>query len=100
MCTRRFLLFAAALLAVAALPVPAPGYHIVATYALGGDGTWDYLALDTQGHRLFIARQNRVMVIDPSTGKALGEIPGLKGAHGVAFSYANNKGFATSGTDG
>lgn len=70
---------------------------MVNTYALGGDGSWDYLAFDTQGHRVFIARQNRVMVVDPATGKLLGEIPGLKGAHGVAFSYATNQGFATEG---
>ena len=97
MIARRFWPLAAALLLVAAAPVPAPGYHIVNTYALGGDGSWDYLAFDTQGHRLFIARQNRVMVVDPSTGKLLGEIPGVMGAHGVAFVDAINRGFATEG---
>ncbi len=33
----------------------AQSYHVVNTYTLGGDGGWDYLALDTVGHRLFIA---------------------------------------------
>ena len=74
-------------------------YHIVKTFTLGGDGGWDYVALDTVGHRLFVARQTRVMVIDPETGKLLAEIPGLNRAHGVAFSYASGKGFATSGGD-
>ncbi len=77
----------------------APGYHTVKTFALGGDGSWDYLSLDTQGHRLFIARQNRVMVVDPASGKLLGEVPGIVGAHGVAFAYAAGRGFATSGND-
>jgi YVTN family beta-propeller protein len=77
----------------------APGYHVASTYALGGDGSWDYLALDMQGHRLFIARQNRQMVVDPATGQLLGEVPGIKGAHGVAFAYASGRGFATSGND-
>lgn len=100
MMLRRFVPLALALLALAASPPPAPpGYHVVATYAPWGDGGWDYLAFDTQGHRLFVARQNRVMVVEPSSGKLLGEIPGLSAAHGVAFSYANSRGFATSGRD-
>ena len=74
------------------------GYHITASYPLGGSGSWDYLTFDSVGHRLFIARQNRVSVVDAATGKLLGEIPGLKGAHGVAFSYADNRGFATEGS--
>jgi DNA-binding beta-propeller fold protein YncE len=77
----------------------AQSYHLTHTYTLGGDGGWDYLALDTVGHRLFVARQDRVMVIDPETGKMLAEIPGLNRAHGVAFAYAAGHGFATSGGD-
>jgi YVTN family beta-propeller protein len=91
---------AAVVFLVAATPSSAPpGYHLVRTWALGGDGSWDYLTLDTAGHRLFIARQNRVMVVDPANGNLLGEIPGFSSAHGVAFAYATGHGFATSGAD-
>lgn len=76
-----------------------PGYHVLSTYTIGGTGGWDYVAFDTVGHRLFIARQTRVQVIDPETGKLLGEIPGMARAHGIAFAYEFNHGFATSGTD-
>jgi hypothetical protein len=34
---------------------------------LGGDGGWDYIVPDPVNHRLFIARQNRVMVVDEDT---------------------------------
>jgi DNA-binding beta-propeller fold protein YncE len=74
-------------------------YHVTHTYTVGGDGGWDYLSLDTVGHRLFVARQDRVLVIDPASGKLLAEIPGLNRAHGIAFDYADGKGFATSGGD-
>ncbi len=74
-------------------------YHVLATHQLGGDGGWDYLALDTAGNRLFITRSDRVMVVDPDKGTVLGEIPGLHRAHGIAFSYATGHGFATSGAD-
>ncbi len=76
-----------------------PPYHVVASYQLGGDGGWDYIALDTMHNRLFIARSDRVMVVDPDKGTPLGEIPGFARAHGVAFSYATGHGFATSGAD-
>ena len=74
-------------------------YHVTHTYSLGGTGGWDYLSLDTVGHRLFVARQDRVMVVDPASGKLLAEIPGLNRAHGIAFDYADGRGFATSGGD-
>ena len=87
------------LLCAAVLAVTAQSYHLAHTYTLGGDGGWDYLALDTVGHRLFIARQDRVIVVDPDNGKVLGEILGLNRAHGVAFAYGAGHGFATSGAD-
>ncbi|HXY31352.1 MAG TPA: YncE family protein [Gemmatimonadaceae bacterium] len=95
-------ILAAASVAFAPPPLPAlapPGYHVVSTYVLGGDGGWDYLALDTVRHRLFISRQTRVTVVDPATGSAIGEVPGLNSSHGIAFSYETGHGFATSGRD-
>lgn len=86
---------AALALATAASGQSAP-YHRAQTFTLGGDEGWDYLALDTLGHRLFIARQDRIMVLDPAAGKLLGEIPGFERAHGVAFDYASGHGFATA----
>ena len=93
------LLLAAPLAPLAAQAAPA-AYHVTHDIRLGGDGRWDYVTLDSVGHRLFIARQNRVMVVDPKSGKLLGEIPGLDGAHGTAMAYAAGHGFATSGRDG
>jgi DNA-binding beta-propeller fold protein YncE len=102
-CAAAFLSFglrlAAPLLALAAPAFAQGGYSIKTQFKLGGDGSWDYLALDTAANRLFVARENRVMVIDAASGKLLGEIPGLNRAHGVAFAYAEGHGFATSGAD-
>ncbi|MFL5404006.1 MAG: YncE family protein [Gemmatimonadales bacterium] len=75
-------------------------YHVARQIRLGGEGRWDYIVLDTATNRLFIARQDRVMVVDPDKGKLLGEVRGLDGAHGVALDYETNHGFATSGHDG
>jgi DNA-binding beta-propeller fold protein YncE len=74
-------------------------YHIVKRILLGGAGSWDYLSLDTATNRLFIARTDRMTVVDATTGKMLGEIPGLDHGHGVAFAYSTGHGFVTSGED-
>jgi hypothetical protein len=76
-----------------------PTYRVTQTYPLGGDGSWDYIVPDPPRHRLFIARQNRVMVVDENNGKLLGEVTGIQGAHGTAIAASSGHGFATSGTD-
>jgi len=74
-------------------------YRITHTYTLGGDGGWDYIVPDPPTHRLFIGRQNRVMVVDEDNGTLLGEVTGIQGAHGTAIAAATGHGFATSGND-
>jgi DNA-binding beta-propeller fold protein YncE len=74
-------------------------YAITKTYPLGGDGSWDYLVPDPPTRRLFIGRQNRVMVVNADTGALLGEVTGIQGAHGTAIASATGHGFATSGND-
>lgn len=75
-------------------------YQITHRYTLGGDGSWDYLVSDPPNHRLFIGRQNRVMVVDQDSGTLVGEVTGIQGAHGAAVVNGTGHGFATSGNDG
>src|SRR3989441_7713150 len=74
-------------------------YRITHTYTLGGDGGWDSIVPDPANHRLFVGRQNRVMVVDEDNGTLLGEVTGIQGAHGTALADATGHGFATSGSD-
>ncbi len=74
-------------------------YRVTHTYELGGDGSWDYVVPDPPNHRVFIARQTRVMVVDEDSGKLLGEVTGINGAHGTAIAHSTGHGFATSGND-
>jgi DNA-binding beta-propeller fold protein YncE len=78
---------------------PVPRYHLAGQYPLGGEGGWDYLTVDTARHRVFVTRSDRVMVVDQSSGRLLGEIPGLHRGHGVALAYPANRAFVTSGAD-
>ncbi len=88
-----------ALSALTAFAQSSAAYHVTHTYTLGGDGSWDYVVPDPPNHRLFIARQNRVMVVDEDSGKLLGEVTGIQGAHGTAIAETTGHGFATSGND-
>ncbi|HVZ47860.1 MAG TPA: hypothetical protein VG916_03680 [Gemmatimonadaceae bacterium] len=82
------------------LPLAQGGsYAITHTYALGGAGSWDYIVPDVPNHRVFIGRQDRVMVVDENDGRLLGEVAGIKGAHGTAIVPGAGHGFATSGND-
>ena len=92
-----FALFSLA--AALALAQSGSSYRIARTYTLGGDGGWDYVVPDPAHHRMFIARQNRVMVVDANDGKLLGEVTGIQGAHGTAIVESAHRGFATSGND-
>jgi hypothetical protein len=74
-------------------------YHVAHTYTLGGEGSWDYIVPDPPNHRLYVARQTRVMVVDEDNGKLLGEVAGINGAHGTAIAESSGHGFATSGND-
>src|SRR5205814_10211226 len=69
----------------ATLVAQTSSYRITHTYALGGDGSWDYVIPDPPNHRMFIARQTRVMVVDTNSGKLLAEVTDIKGAHGTAI---------------
>jgi DNA-binding beta-propeller fold protein YncE len=88
-----------ALTLAAVFSLSAQSYRVTRTYPLGGDGSWDYVVPDPPNHRLFIARQTRVMVVDEDTGKLLGEVAGIQGAHGTAIAEGAGHGFATSGND-
>ena len=97
---RKPLILLVALFAGSQSPVPQSGaYHVIRRYALGGDGGWDYLTLDTASRRLYIARGTRVIVIDADSGSLVGEIPNTPGVHGVALVPELHRGFASAGRD-
>jgi DNA-binding beta-propeller fold protein YncE len=73
------------------------GWGVEKTLHIGGQGSWDYLTVDSATHRLFVPRSTHTLVIDADSGKTLGDIPGQKGAHGVAIVPSAGRGFITDG---
>jgi len=76
----------------------APGvFHVAERWPVGGAGGWDYLALDKSGARLFVTRQDRVDVIDTTSGTLIGSIADTPGAHGVALAPGLRRGYVSNG---
>lgn len=87
---------------LAAAPAAAqsvPGYGVVRTMQLGGDGGWDYIFVDSAAHRAYVARATRFMVVDLDSGKLAGEISDTPGAHGVAIVPELGIGFTSNGRE-
>jgi DNA-binding beta-propeller fold protein YncE len=72
-------------------------WSVTKTFALGGDGGWDYVTVDAPGHRLFVTRATHTMAVDTESGKLLGDIAGQVRSHGVAIVPKLNRGFITDG---
>src|SRR5580704_8368671 len=100
-CIRRWLPgWLIVLAAAAALAAAGPGYKVVNTYQVGGDGGWDYLTADAAARRLYISRATHVIVLDLDSGKTVGNIPDTPGVHGIALAPELGRGFTSNGREG
>jgi outer membrane protein assembly factor BamB len=87
-------------LAAGTVAAAGPGYHVVTTYKVGGEGGWDYLTADASARRLYISRATHVIVLDLDSGKHLGDIPDTPGVHGIALAPELGRGFTSNGREG
>lgn len=78
-------------------PVPRAAYGVSTHWPLGGDGGWDYLALEPSGGRLFISRGERVDVVETASGHRLAAIANTSGVHGIAFAPELKRGYTSNG---
>jgi YVTN family beta-propeller protein len=83
--------------ALEAQTTPAPVYHVVKQFKLGGEGGWDYLTIDSKARRLYVSHATHVMVVDADSGAVLGDIPDTSGVHGIAIVEDEGKGYTSNG---
>ena len=72
-------------------------FQVEQRWSVAGEGSWDYLTADAASHRLYIAHGTRVDVLDTTSGKVLGEVPGLTRCHGVVIAPDGKTGFVSDG---
>jgi len=85
-----------ALLLVAGAAAAAPAYTIGTPIPLGPPDRWDYLTFDAASHRVYAAHSTEVTVVDVESGKVVGRVAGVSGAHGVVVVPELGRGFAAS----
>jgi len=90
---KKLLLFAL----LSAVTFAAEGYKVLTKIKIGGEGRWDYVAIDAANRRLYVSHGTSVEVVDPDAGKVVGTISGLHGVHGIAIANELGKGFITNG---
>lgn len=95
-----FLLLPCSLLFAADPAASSPGLHVINTYAIGGEGWWDYIKMDPDARRLYISRGTHVMVMDADSGKVIGDIADTPGVHGIALAPDLGRGFTSNGREG
>lgn len=88
-------------LASAGEPAARPTYASTHTITVGAPERWDYLALDSDTHRLYLAHGDRVEVLDGGTGALIGRVSGIPGGtHGIGIVGALGKGYTDDGEAG
>ena len=75
-----------------------PSYQLLTKIAIGGEGGWDYLTVDSGAHRLYVTRGTHVMVIDTEKNAVVGDIPNTPGVHGVAIAPKLGRGYTQQRT--
>src|SRR5258708_6165030 len=95
------LLFSIAALVLASSALGAEGegskHQIVNKLPLEGGGRCDYVTVDPESHRVYIARATHLSVLDSETGAVVRAIPATPGVHGVAVALDLGIGFISEG---
>jgi len=74
--------------------------RVLKSFVAGGESRWDFVTVDSQAQRVYVAHSTCVTVFDADKGTVVGEVPDTPGVHGVAIVPDRNEGYATCGKDG
>jgi DNA-binding beta-propeller fold protein YncE len=72
-------------------------YRQLKEIAIGGEGGWDYLSVDTAARRLYVSHATKVVVVDLDKDAVVGEIAPAPGVHGIAIAPELGRGFVSNG---
>jgi DNA-binding beta-propeller fold protein YncE len=74
-------------------------YRQVKEIAIGGEGGWDYLSVDTAARRLYVSHATKVVVVDLDKDTVVGEIAPALGVHGIAIAPELGRAFVSNGRE-
>lgn len=80
-----------------AVSASAVDYQITKKIPIPGTGSWDYLAVDEGGRRLYVSHGTQVEVLDVDSGTIVGKVGNTPGVHGIAIAPELGRGFVSDG---
>jgi YVTN family beta-propeller protein len=74
-------------------------YKFIKSIPIGGEGGWDYLSIDEKTRKLYVTHASKIVIVDLTQDKVVGEIADTPGVHGFAIAPELGRGFASNGTE-
>jgi DNA-binding beta-propeller fold protein YncE len=74
-------------------------YKLLENIPIGGEGGWDYLSIDADARKLYVTQASKIVVVDLTRNKVVGEIAATPGVHGFAIAPALGRGFSSNGAE-
>jgi len=84
-------------LALGTAACAAPGIAVVAKVEIGGVGRWDYLHVDAERHRLYLAHGSQTEVFDTRSNQRVGTVPDTPGVRAIATAPELGLGYTSNG---
>jgi YVTN family beta-propeller protein len=74
-------------------------YKLLKSIPIGGEGGWDYLAIDANARKLYVTHASKIVIVDLPQEKVVGEIVDTPGVHGFAIAPELGHGFSSNGAE-
>jgi YVTN family beta-propeller protein len=74
-------------------------YRFLNEIAIGGEGGWDILTIDSASSRLYLSHATKVVVVDLNKNVVAGEIADTPGVHGFVAVTELQRGFSSNGKE-
>jgi len=74
-------------------------YKVLNRFPIAGTEGWDYITVDSNARRIYVAHGIRVNVLDADTGAQAGTIEDTPGVHGIAIATSSKHGFTSNGKE-
>src|SRR5438552_16738375 len=95
----RWVFIYAVLLLLIATGARGQNYKLLKSVPIGGEGGWDYLAIDANARKLYVTHASKIVVVDLAQDKVVGAIADTPGVHGFAIAPELGHGFSSNGTE-
>jgi YVTN family beta-propeller protein len=74
-------------------------YRFLSEVAIGGEGGWDILTIDSTANRLYLSHATKVVVVDLGKSAVIGQIDNTPGVHAFVAVPELQRGFSSNGKE-